>query len=163
MAALTKRRGSNSKFILYLPYMDANKVLSGDISLEDFLKFLEQLDMALEMKGSALVHCLQGANRSAFVMVSYLTGKCQVPWTAAWAYLKRLRCVCDISEPAPDGNVLPTEYLMSTESRIHDFSVHAGCCACPPRWILTCTSIVARPTPGWLITRTVRHLRPSGK
>ena len=56
VAALKNATGS--RFIVYVPDMDANKVLSGEIPFETLLGGLEQLDIMLEAKGSALVHCL---------------------------------------------------------------------------------------------------------
>ena len=76
------------------------------------------LDNHLEMKGSALVHCVQGALRSGIVACAYIVGKCQVNVALALRHAQGVRPIIDVAEVAPGRTVLPGQWLESHEGNI---------------------------------------------
>ena len=81
------------------------------------------LDFDVRVKrtsGSALVHCLRGANRVGIFSCAYLIGKCQVNLVTALAHLRSLRKTIDISGRAHGSFVDPGEFLRTHEKTIRD-------------------------------------------
>ena len=55
--------GKRNKKVRYMNPIDMNAVTEGEIDFDAFLDALIEFDEQAEVMGSALVHCLQGANR----------------------------------------------------------------------------------------------------
>ena len=98
--------------------IDANAVVEGSFSFEFFLEELLKFDNHLEMVGSAMLHCLQGSNRSGVVACAYLIGKCQTSATHALRHLQLVRPIIDVAEPAFGNRVLPGQWLQEREQLI---------------------------------------------
>ena len=111
-------RGRPNRSITYMPKTDINEVVEGNLPFAAFLDELLVLDNHLEMKGSALVHCLQGANRSGVVACAYIIGKCQVKAALALRYTQRIRPIIDVADAAWGMTVLPGQWLERHEEEI---------------------------------------------
>ena len=85
--------------------------MEGKIDVEQFLSLLVEFDEEVETRGSGLIHCLQGANRSGVVLVAYLMGKCGCTLVDARRYACRLRPIIDISDPKHGNTVTPITFL----------------------------------------------------
>ena len=114
------RLGRLNKHVRYLAQIDMNMVTEGQIPFQEFLKALIEFDEAAEFSGSALVHCLQGANRSGAVIAAYITAKCRVPIATALRYVQDLRSIIDLSEAKHGNFVLPEGFLRRHEKDLHD-------------------------------------------
>ena len=117
-ANLTISGQENYKVSNYLR-CDMNAVTEGHIKFDHFVQKLLDFDTRVErIQGSALVHCLRGANRVGIFTCAYLMAKCQVNLKTAYLHLQSLRKTVDISSREHGNWVDPEDFLRMHEKEI---------------------------------------------
>ena len=96
---------------------DVNAI-SEDDDFSELCELLELIEENLMKRGSALVHCSQGANRSAMAVCAYLIAKCDISAETAYMYLQRIRPIVEISNPKWGNHVSPQGFLKRRESAL---------------------------------------------
>ena len=90
----------DSQHIYYhSPSYDVSKcvmnIYSGEWKIQEFLNILQDIDVEIDT-GSALVHCLKGANRSGIVVICYVMAKTGCLFKEAYKHCQFLRPVINI-------------------------------------------------------------------
>jgi len=125
-ANLTISGQENYKVSNYLR-CDMNAVTEGHIKFDHFVQKLLDFDTRVErIQGSALVHCLRGANRVGIFTCAYLMAKCQVNLKTAYLHLQSLRKTVDISSREHGTWVDPQDWLLRHETEIRARFVACG-------------------------------------
>lgn len=70
---------------------------------ENLDKAFQHIDKAVKGDGNVLVHCAEGASRSAAVMCAYLMSRCSVTFEEAYNYLQSIRHKVKFREDMEDG------------------------------------------------------------
>ena len=106
------------KDFTYLDKIDMNGIVEGNTPFENLADGIIMLDSHMKRSGSALVHCLQSANRTAIFLTAFIVAKCGVRVDDPVRYLKKLRPIVDIAKPGPDMYVSPLAYLRNHEEHV---------------------------------------------
>eukprot|EP00973_Karenia_brevis_P071306 9905316-Karenia_brevis.AAC.1 len=74
---------------------DLSDYVEGRRGIADFCTHLYDMEMALD-KGSCLVYCISGANRSPGFICAWLVARTGCTVDTAFRHVKRLRAIADI-------------------------------------------------------------------
>lgn len=127
--ASRKPAPAESLQIKLMPWVDGTGLASGDVSLDDFLKTVDEL-IAMMLDGEAVLSCCKnGAHRSATettIVVMRVTG-----WDAQRSanYVSQLRNLVDLDSTAPVSafrrvQTKPIEFLKRNQDRILEGSLN---------------------------------------
>jgi hypothetical protein len=105
---------SNSQAASYcnvMPNLDINAIVAGKLKSDFVRECFLQFDRNAAASGSGMMQCLRGANRSGLVMIAFLMARFKLTTSDAIGYLKELRPIVDISQPARGCGVFPVDWL----------------------------------------------------